>query len=85
MLALNRKLTEGPNIDIRSLTPTGFKRQQSLADILRDSRNTPANEYQMRNSKAFPPTLQQRTSNSFKKLIESRAQTPTQNSSKKLN
>lgn len=86
-MALNRKISEGPKPDIRSLTPNGFKRQQSLADILRESRNSPANEYQtgFRSSKAFGQTLQQKTSNSFKTMIESRAKTPTQNSNKKMN
>ncbi len=90
-MALNRKITEGPQQDNRSLTPNGFKRQQSLADILRESRSNqpnnhpnnhpynPVNEYQtvgFRSSKAFGQTLQHRTSNSFKTLIESRAKTP---------
>ncbi len=44
-MALNRKITAGPQQDNRSLTPNGFKRQQSLADILRESRsNQPNNQ-----------------------------------------
>lgn len=72
-MALNRKMSEGPNLEQRSFTPNGIKKQSSLANIIEriDNGNQKGQNF-------FGQTLQDsKSSNSFKNMLESRSKTPT--------